>query len=184
MAGVGELIAARLRAWGVDRVFGVLGPDVDALLGALGDEHHGPEFVQARHAESAALMACAHARFTGRPGCCLAPAGSGALHLLSGLYDAALDRQPVVALVGEDRPSPDADVRRRAVPAARLFADVSEFCEVVSEPGQVRDALDRAARAALTGRGVAVLIVPRAVLRTEAVPEPAHGGRPADAPVG
>jgi pyruvate dehydrogenase (quinone) len=167
----------------VDRVFGVPGPDVDALADALGDERHGPEFVQARHAESAALMACAHAKFTGRPGCCLAPAGSGALHLLSGLYDAALDRQPVVALVGEDRPSPDADARRRVVPAVRLFADVSALCEVVSEPGQVREALDRAARAALTDRGVATLIVPRAVLRTEAAPEPAHEDRPADAPV-
>ncbi|WP_181446671.1 thiamine pyrophosphate-binding protein [Streptomyces sp. NTH33] len=184
MAGVGELIAARLRAWGVDRVFGVPGADADALIGALGDGRHGPEFVRARHAESAALMACAHAKFTGRPGCCLAPAGSGALHLLSGLYDAALDRQPVVALVEEDRPFPDTDVRRRAVPAVRLLADVSEFCEVVSEPGRVRDALDRAVRAALTDRGVAALIVPRAVLRTEAVPESGHEDRPADAPVG
>jgi pyruvate dehydrogenase (quinone) len=183
MANVSELVAARLRDWGVDRVFGFPGRDVDALVTALDGERGGPEFVQARHEESAALMACAHAKFTGRAGCCLAPAGSGALHLLSGLYDAALDRQPVVALVGLEGPPPQTGALRRAgVPVMRLFADVSESCELVSQARLMRDALDRAVRAALTDRGVATLVVPRPVLEAEVPPEPSADGRPAGTP--
>ncbi|MFF9127081.1 thiamine pyrophosphate-binding protein [Streptomyces sp. NPDC014889] len=182
MAGVSELIAARLRAWRVDRVFGVPGPEVDALAGVLGDERDGPEFVRARHGEPAALMACAHAKFTGRPGCCLAPAGSGALQLLSGLYDAALDRQPVLAVVGREEPGPYGGAGRHTVPVTRLFDEVSEFCASVSEPRHVPDALDRAVQAALTGRGVATLIVPRAVLEAEAAPVPPEEDRTAGAP--
>ncbi|MER5217946.1 thiamine pyrophosphate-binding protein [Streptomyces sp. NPDC002838] len=98
MASVSECVAARLRAWGVDRVFGFPGRDVDALVAALTGNRRTPEFVHVRHEESAALMACAHAKLTGRLGCCLASSGPGALRLLSGLYDAALDRRPVVAV--------------------------------------------------------------------------------------
>jgi pyruvate dehydrogenase (quinone) len=168
VASVSEFVAARLRAWGVDRVFGLPGPDVDALVTALGSGAGHPGFVQARHEESAALMACAHAKLTGRAGCCLAPSGAGALHLLSGLYDAMLDRQPVVAVVGEDAPPHGREGRRGAVGTVDLFARVSEFSEVVSEPRLVGDALDRAFRAALTDRGVATVVVPRSVLEAEA----------------
>jgi pyruvate dehydrogenase (quinone) len=90
---VSDFLAARLRAWDVDRVFGIPGRDTDALVTALSGGRDTPEFAQVRHEESAALMACAHAKLTGGVGCCLAPSGSGALHLLSGLYDAELDRR-------------------------------------------------------------------------------------------
>ena len=59
------------------------------------------DFVQVRHEEMAAFMACAHAKFTGEVGVCLATSGPGAIHLLNGLYDAKLDHQPVVAIVGQ-----------------------------------------------------------------------------------
>ncbi|MBI0293145.1 thiamine pyrophosphate-requiring protein [Streptomyces sp. PRKS01-29] len=171
MTSVCAFMAARLREWGVDRVFGIPGRDVDPLVAALTGERNAPEFIQARHGESAALMACAHAKFTGRVGCCLAPPGSGALHLLSGLYDAALDRQPVVAVVGQE-PPPAGGGRRQAVGAAHLFAEVSVHCEMVSDPALTGDALDRALRAAHTERGVATLIVPRSVLQAQAPPAP------------
>ncbi|ELS51345.1 putative pyruvate dehydrogenase (Pyruvate oxidase) [Streptomyces viridochromogenes Tue57] len=152
-------------------MFGIPGRDVDALVAAMTGEREAPEFVHVRHEESAALMACAHAKFTGRVGCCLAAPGSGALRLLSGLYDAALDRQAVVALVGQEAPPADGG-RRPSVRASRLFAEVSAYCEPVCDPALLGDALDRAMRAALTERGVATLIVPRPVLETESPPAP------------
>jgi pyruvate dehydrogenase (quinone) len=157
-------VAGLLRAWGVDRVFGTYGREVDALVRAVRADATGgePRFVQARNEESAALMACAHAKLTGRPGCCLAPAGAGALRLLGGLHDAALDRQPVLALVGQPPPG------RRDLVSPTAFAEISVFCETVSDPALLRDALGRALRAALTDRGVATLLVPRPVLEAPA----------------
>ncbi|MFR0354869.1 thiamine pyrophosphate-binding protein [Streptomyces sediminimaris] len=92
-----ERVAGRLRAWGVEPVFGTPGRDVDALIDALGGD---PGFVQTRNEESAAPMACAHAQRTGDAGCRLAPPGAGALRLLGVLHDPVLDRQPAVALAG------------------------------------------------------------------------------------
>ncbi|MHC3475365.1 thiamine pyrophosphate-binding protein [Streptomyces sp. 7R007] len=172
VASVCDVVADRLRAWGAERVFGLPGPDVDPLVTALRGGVGRPEFVQARHAESAALMACAHAKFTGRVGCCVTPSGSGIPQLLSGLYDAALDRQPVVALVGHDEPPPAGPgSRRRGVPGARLLAEVSQYCEVVTEPALIPDAFDRAFKSALVDRGVATVLVSRAVLEADAPSE-------------
>ncbi|MBX9397430.1 thiamine pyrophosphate-requiring protein [Streptomyces sp. TRM72054] len=167
MASVSQFLAARLWAWDVDRVFGLPGRDVDALVTALTEGSETPEFVHVRHEESAALMACAHAKLTGRVGCCLASSGSGALHLLSGLYDAALDRWPVVAVVGQESPPP-AGGRRSAIRTHHHFAEVSVYCEPVSDPTVVGGALDRAFEAALSERGVATLIVPSSVLEARA----------------
>ena len=98
---VGDQILERLHAWGVRRVFGYPGDGINGLMGAfqrLGDKM---QFVQARHEELAAFMACAHAKFTGEVGVCMATSGPGAIHLLNGLYDAKADHQPVVAIVGQ-----------------------------------------------------------------------------------
>ncbi|WP_307820041.1 thiamine pyrophosphate-binding protein [Streptomyces sp. MC1] len=167
MGNVSEVVAARLREYGVHRVYGVPGTAVDPLVGALCGGPDAPEFVQARGAESAALMACAEAKLTGRPGCCLAPPGPGTLRLLGGLYDAAADRAPVLALVGAD-PS----ARHVGGHAVRHLAEVSVYCEEVSGPELMDDALHRAVRAALTDRGVASLVVPRHVLAAPAPKAP------------
>lgn len=167
VTSVSEFLAAGLRAGGVDRVFGLPGREVDGLVAALTGSRKTPEFVQTRHEESAALMACAHAKLTGRPGCCVAGSGSGVLHLLSGLYDAALDRQPVLALVGQDT-ALAGGARRPAVDVTQLLGGVSVYFEQVSAPDRMPDALDRALGAALTERGVAALVVPRAVLEAPA----------------
>ncbi|MFF7790196.1 thiamine pyrophosphate-binding protein [Streptomyces sp. NPDC007991] len=171
MTSVSDFLAARLRAWDVDRVFGFPGRDTDALVTALSGGRDTPEFVQVRHEESAALMACAHAKLTGGVGCCLAPSGSGALHLLSGLYDAALDRRPVVALVGH-QPLPAHGGRRPAIETVPHFTEVSASCEAVFDPAVAGTALDRAFRAALSERGVATLLIPGAVLRAGAPRSP------------
>jgi pyruvate dehydrogenase (quinone) len=97
---VGEFVLTRLRQWGVSRLFGYPGDGINGLLGALG-QSKDLDFIQVRHEEEAAFMACDHAKFTGEVGVCLVTSGPGAIHLLNGLYDAKLDRQPVVAIVGQ-----------------------------------------------------------------------------------
>ncbi len=103
MTLVADFVLQRLREWGVERVYGYPGDGINGLLGAFDRAKGHPEFIQARHEEMAAFMACAHAKFTGEVGCCLATSGPGAVHLLNGLYDAKLDHQPVVAVVGQQK---------------------------------------------------------------------------------
>src|SRR5579884_2829924 len=98
---VSDFIIERLREWGVRRIYGYPGDGINGLMGALGRADDNPRFIQARHEELAAFMACGHAKFTGEVGVCLATSGPGAIHLLNGLYDAKMDHQPVVAIVGQ-----------------------------------------------------------------------------------
>src|SRR5690349_10739171 len=98
---VSENLVQRLISWNVKRIFGYPGDGINGIMEALGSVGKSIEFVQVRHEEMAAFMACAHAKFTGEVGVCLATSGPGAIHLLNGLYDAKMDHQPVVAIVGQ-----------------------------------------------------------------------------------
>src|SRR6478736_5708996 len=100
---VADFILERLRAWDVHRIYGYPGDGINARLGALDRAGGDPELIQARHEETAAFMACGHAKFTGEVGVCMATSGPGAIHLLNGLYDAKLDHQPVLAIVGQKK---------------------------------------------------------------------------------
>ena len=101
MPNVSDHLVSRLREWEVDRIYGYPGDGINGVIGALARAADAPAFVQVRHEEMAAFMACAHAKFSGEVGVCLATSGPGAIHLLNGLYDAQLDHQPVVAIVGQ-----------------------------------------------------------------------------------
>ncbi|MFB9840255.1 thiamine pyrophosphate-binding protein, partial [Actinoallomurus acaciae] len=98
---VADYLLHRLREWGVERLFGYTGDGINGIVAALGRADDRPRFVQARHEEMAAFAATGYAKFSGRPGVCLATSGPGAIHLLNGLYDAKLDHVPVVAIVGQ-----------------------------------------------------------------------------------
>jgi pyruvate dehydrogenase (quinone) len=98
---VSDFRVKRLGEWGVRRIYGYPGDGINGIVGALDRAKDKMKFVQVRHEEMAAFMACAHAKFTGEVGVCLATSGPGAIHLLNGLYDANLDQQPVVAIVGQ-----------------------------------------------------------------------------------
>ena len=126
---VADAVIARLREWGVRRVFGYPGEGIDPLLAALRRAAGDPEYVGARHEEGAALMATGHAKYTGQVGCCLATHGPGAVHLLNGLYDAKLDGAPVVALVGQQHRSALGGTYQQELDTASLFKDV---CAAVS----------------------------------------------------
>src|SRR3954465_2490666 len=101
MTLVSDALVARLREWGVHRIFGYAGDGIDPILAALDRAGGDPELVTTRHEEMAAFMACGHAKYTGEVGVCLATQGPGAIHLLAGLYDAKLDRRPAVPIVGQ-----------------------------------------------------------------------------------
>ncbi|URM88945.1 thiamine pyrophosphate-requiring protein [Streptomyces sp. MRC013] len=172
MASVADYVLERLRGWGVERVYGYPGDGINGLLGAFGRAGDGPEFIQARHEEAAAFMACGHAKFTDEVGCCVATSGPGAIHLLNGLYDAKLDRRPVVAIVGQQRRTSLGSSYQQEIPLEQVFADVSEYCQVVMHPGQARHVVDRAFKTALTTRSVATVIIPADVQEEEAQPSP------------
>jgi pyruvate dehydrogenase (quinone) len=151
----------RLIEWGVERVYGYPGDGINGLLGAFHDVGDRLEFVQVRHEEIAAFAATAHAKFTHDFGVCMATSGPGAIHLLNGLYDAKLDKQPVVAIVGQQpRTALGADYQQE-VDLVTLFKDVAhEFVHVCNAPAQARHLIDRAIRVALTTRSPACIIVP------------------------
>jgi pyruvate dehydrogenase (quinone) len=172
MTQVADYVLQRLTEWGVQRVYGYPGDGINGLLGAFDRAEGKPEFIQTRHEEMAAFMACAHAKFTGEVGCCTATSGPGAIHLLNGLYDAKLDHQPVVAVVGQQKRLSLGTHYQQEVDLERLFADVSEFCQMVVHPGQARHVIDRAFKTALTMRGVATIIIPNDVQEEDAQPSP------------
>src|SRR5205085_6909742 len=111
--------------WKVKRIFGYPGDGINGIMEALGKVEQKIEFVQVRHEEMAAFMACAHAKFTGEPGVCLATSGPGAIHLLNGLYDARMDHQPVIAIVGQSSRVAMGGGYQQEVDLQTLFKDVA-----------------------------------------------------------
>ncbi|MCC6383004.1 MAG: thiamine pyrophosphate-requiring protein [Dehalococcoidia bacterium] len=171
---VSDFLIRRLRAWGVQRIYGYPGDGINGIMGALQRSEDEMDFVQVRHEEMAAFMACAHAKFTGRPGVCLATSGPGAIHLLNGLYDAKMDHQPVVAIVGQSARSALGGDFQQEVDLLSLFKDVArEYVHMAVEPGQVRHLVDRALRIAMVERTVTCIIFPND-LQEEEYEEPAH----------
>lgn len=169
---VSDFLVQRLKDWGVRRLFGYSGDGINGILGALNRAGNDPEFFQVRHEETAALMACAHAKYTGEVGVCLATQGPGAIHLLNGLYDARLDHQPVVAIVGQVSQMSEGSHYQQEVDLPTLFKDVaSSFVEVANDPAQVRHLIDRAMRIAKAERTVTCVIVPHDLQSQPAVEE-------------
>jgi pyruvate dehydrogenase (quinone) len=161
---VSDVVVERLRAWGVPRVFGYSGDGIDGVIGALRRAGGDPQFVQARHEETAAFMATGHAKYTGTVGVCLSTQGPGAVHLLNGLYDARLDSQPVVAIVGQQTQTVLGSAYQQEIDLPRLYSDVcSQFVQVATTPQQVPMLLDRAFRTAVATRSPTCVILPHDV---------------------
>ncbi len=173
---VGDFVVERLRAWGVQRVFGFPGDGINGIMAGFehaGDE--GPRFIQARHEELAAFMAGAHAKFTGDAGVCLATSGPGAIHLLNGLYDATMDHQPVVAIVGQAATTALGGEYQQEVDLQNLFKDVAHsYVTTVTNVAAVRHAIDRAFRIALAEKCVTCVIVPKDLQEENAVEHEEH----------
>ncbi len=177
---VGDFLLKRLSEWGIKRIYGYPGDGINGIMGAFGrvSGKLELEFIQTRHEEMAAFMACAHAKFTGEVGICLATSGPGAIHLLNGLYDAKADHQPVVAIVGQSKRMSLGGDFQQEVDLTSLFKDVaSEYVQLITTPVAVRHVVDRALRIARAERSVTAIIIPNDVQEMEAVEKPprVHG---------
>lgn len=174
---VGDYIVERLYAWGVRRIYGFPGDGINGVIGALGRARDKIEFIQTRHEEGAAFMACGHAKFTGEVGVCLSTSGPGAIHLLNGLYDAKMDHQPVVAIIGQQARTALGGDYQQEVDLISLFKDVAQpFVHMCTEPSQIRHLVDRACRNAKATRSVTAIILPNDIQEMDySEPERKHG---------
>ncbi|MCA1607101.1 MAG: pyruvate oxidase, partial [Acidobacteria bacterium] len=155
-----DILVESIISWGVDTVFGLPGDGINGIMEALRQRQDRVRFIQVRHEEAAAFMACAYAKYTGRLGCCLATSGPGGIHLLNGLYDAKLDQAPVLAITGQIYSDLKGSKFQQEVNMAQLFEDVSVYNQEVINPHQVEMLANEACRHALNHRGVAHITFP------------------------
>ena len=155
-----DILLDRIADWGVEVIFGLPGDGINGIMEALRKRQDRIRFVQVRHEEAAAFMACGYAKWTGRIGCCLATSGPGGIHLLNGLYDAKLDGQPVLAITGLHYHDLLDTHSQQDVDLDKLFMDVAVYNARIMGPGHVENVAELACRTALTMRGVAHLTIP------------------------
>ena len=170
---VSDYLIKRITEWGIRRIFGFPGDGINGIIGAIDRAGDAVEYVEVRHEEMGAFMACAHAKFTGEVGVCLATSGPGAIHLLNGLYDAKMDHQPVVAIIGQSARAALGGSFQQEVDLISLFKDVANsYIHMCTVPAQVRHLVDRAIRIAKAERTVTCLIFPNDVQELDAMPTP------------
>jgi pyruvate dehydrogenase (quinone) len=168
MSDTAQFILNRLTEWGIKRVYGYPGDGINGLMGAFHEVGDKLEFIQTRHEEIASFAATAHAKFTGEVGVCMATSGPGAVHLLNGLYDAKLDHQPVVAIIGQQKRMSLGANYQQEVDLNTLYKDVAtEYLMTIMDPTQARHVIDRAVRIAQASRSVTAVIVPEDVQEAE-----------------
>jgi len=155
-----DVLVETLLDWGVEVVFGLPGDGINGIVESLRTHEDKIRFIQVRHEEAAAFMACGYAKFTGKLGVCLATSGPGGIHLLNGLYDAKLDTQPVLAITGLQFHDLIGTFTQQDVALDKLFMDVAVFNERIMGPTHVENITDLACRTALAYRGVAHITFP------------------------
>jgi pyruvate dehydrogenase (quinone) len=155
-----DILIDVLQDWGVDTVFGLPGDGINGIMEALRKKRESIRFVQVRHEEAAAFMACGYAKFTGRLGVCLATSGPGGLHLLNGLYDAKLDGQPVLAITGMPYHDLIGTRTQQDIELDKVFADVAEYSMRIMGPTHVENVAHLACRTAVIRRGVSHITFP------------------------
>src|SRR5256714_920825 len=156
----GDTLIDTIQDWGVEVIFGLPGDGINGIMEALRTRQDKIRFIQVRHEESAAFMACAYAKYTGKLGVCLGTSGPGGIHLLNGLYDAKLDSQPVLALTGMHHHDLIGTLAQQDVELDKLFEDVTVFNQRVMGVTHVENLVDLACRTAISYRGVAHIAFP------------------------
>src|ERR671914_327593 len=155
-----DVLIETLSDWGVEVVFGLPGDGINGIMEALRQKQAKVRFVQVRHEETAAFMACGYAKWTRRLGVCLATSGPGGIHLLNGLYDAKLDGQPVLAITGLQYHDLVNTYTQQDVELDKLFMDVCVYNNRIMSPAHVENVTELACRMALAYRGVAHITMP------------------------
>jgi pyruvate dehydrogenase (quinone)/pyruvate oxidase len=177
-----EVLISRLADWGVDTVFGLPGDGINGIMEGLRRNQDRVRFVLVHHEESAAFMATAYAKATGKIGVCLATSGPGGIHLANGLYDAKLDHAPVLAITGMQETSVLGTGYQQEVDLTRLYQDVAVYDQLVVNPQQVPALVDLAIRHAYARRGVAHLCVPNDIQVADPSEDPYQHVAPANPP--
>jgi pyruvate dehydrogenase (quinone)/pyruvate oxidase len=155
-----DILVERLIDWGIDTIFGLPGDGINGVMESLRKAQDKIRFIHVRHEESAAFMACAYAKFTGRLGVCLATSGPGGIHLLNGLYDAKLDQQPVLAITGMQYNDVTNTFSQQDVELDKIFMDVACYNNRVMSGAHMESVADLAIRSAIDKRGVAHITIP------------------------
>jgi pyruvate dehydrogenase (quinone)/pyruvate oxidase len=155
-----DVLLDTIHDWGVDVIFGLPGDGINGIMESLRQRQDHIRFVQVRHEEAAAFMACAYAKYTGKLGVCLATSGPGGIHLANGLYDAKLDGQPVLAITGMPYHDLIGTHTQQDVELDKFFMDVAVYSQRVMGPAHVRNVAELACRTALSYRGVAHITIP------------------------
>ena len=155
-----DILVETMLDWGIDTIFGIPGDGINGIIEALRKQQEKIRFIQVRHEEAAAFMACAWAKFTGRLGACIATSGPGGIHLLNGLYDAKLDGQPVLAVTGLQFHDLIGTSTQQDVALDKLFIDVAVYNERVMGAAHMQNVAAQACRTALAQRGVAHITMP------------------------
>jgi pyruvate dehydrogenase (quinone)/pyruvate oxidase len=155
-----DIVAEALIDWDVNVIFGLPGDGINGFIEALRQRQNKIKFILVRHEESAAFMACAYAKYTGKLGACVATSGPGAIHLLNGLYDAKADNTPVIAITGTTYSDLMNSSYQQDVNLLQLFSDVSVYNTIINNPEQAEMAVDIACRSAMSQRGVGHLTIP------------------------
>src|SRR5215475_2169313 len=153
-ANASDILVDVIHDWGVDVVFGLPGDGINGIMEALRKRADKIRFILVRHEESAAFMACAYAKYTGKLGVCVATSGPGAIHLLNGLYDAKLDNTPVLAITGTTYSDLMNSNYQQDVNLLQVFSDVTVYNNMINVPEQAEMAVDFACRTAFSQRGV------------------------------
>src|SRR5213080_1105704 len=155
-----EVLIDTIQEWGVDTIFGMTGDGINGIMEALRTRQDKIRFIQVRHEEAAAFMACGYAKYTGKLGVCLATSGPGGIHLLDGLYDEKLDGQPVLAITGHHFHDLIDTHAQQDVDLDKLYMDVAVYNARVMGPEHICNVTHLACRTALTRRGVAHINFP------------------------
>jgi pyruvate dehydrogenase (quinone)/pyruvate oxidase len=154
-----DILVETIIDWGVDTIFGIPGDGINGIMEALRKRQDRIRFIQVRHEEAAAFMACGHAKFTGRLGCSLATSGLGGIHRLNGLYDAKMDGQPVLAITGLQFHDLIGTHTQQDVALDKLYMDVAAY-ERIMGAAHVHNVVELACRTAVSRSGVAHVTIP------------------------
>src|SRR5579872_2447291 len=182
MATAADILVESLIAWDVRDIFGLPGDGINGVMEALRKRQDKIRFIHVRHEESAAFMACAYAKYTGKLGVCLATSGPGGIHLLNGLYDAKLDHAPVLAVTGMQETQLLGTGYQQEVHLEKLFADVAEYEAMIHVPVQIPTLVDLAVRTSLSRRTVTHLTIPNDIQVADAEANPWESVAPARTP--
>src|SRR5437660_7678366 len=172
-----DVLIETLMDWGVEVIFGLPGDGINGIMESLRNRQDKIRFIQVRHEEAAAFMACGYAKYACKLGVCLATSGPGGIHLINGLYDAKLDGQPVLAITGHHYHDLIDTFAQQDVDLDRVFQDVALYSTRVMGKNHVESVTNLACRTALSYRGVAHVNFP-VDLQEQETERPSKRARP------